>query len=194
LRSGRVVTRSRLLRNLGSPTLVRPADTFGPTLGWGEERAMPSSRLLSPEQHAALARNPRFAAVVEVLLAAATRDPVRFPPVAHLAELMHASGRTLERRFQRDLGMSYRTFKRLLRVREAEARLSNREAGEKSVARSVGYSSPASLGRAFAHVCHVTPRGRRSRWKTRRRPRVVSGDVFVASGDVRGVVSHARAA
>jgi AraC-like DNA-binding protein len=112
-----------------------------------------------------------MASVVEIVLAAAARTPVRFPTLAHLAKAVHASPRTLERRFRRALGLSFRSFKQELRVRIAERRLADRDSVEKSVAKDVGYSSASTLARSFAHVRNVTPRGRRARSKTRRKPR-----------------------
>jgi AraC-like DNA-binding protein len=130
--------------------------------------------LLSPDQHAALADDSRLAWVVEIVLEAARRAPVRFPTLAYLAKTVHASPRTLERRFCRALGLSYRSFKQELRVRIAERRLADRDAVEKSVARDVGYSSASTLARSFAQIRSVTPRGRRARGKTRRKPRTGS--------------------
>ena len=48
---------------------------------------MADPRFLTPEQHRALARDARLAVVVEVLLAAAGREPISFPPLPDLARI-----------------------------------------------------------------------------------------------------------
>jgi AraC-like DNA-binding protein len=131
---------------------------------------VPETRLLTPEQQEAVARDSRLAVVVEVLVAAVSRDPDRLPRVADLARFAHMSRRTLQRRFRERLGTTYRRFQRVLRVRAGGKALQDPSVGEKGAARAGGYASPASFVRATVKVDHVTPRGRSPR-STRRRPR-----------------------
>ena len=135
---------------------------------------MPESRLLSPDQWAAVASDLRLAEVIGVVLDAAATTPARLPALARLAKVAHVSARTLERRLRRDLGTSYRRFKQQLRVRLAERRLADRNAPEKSVALDVGYASASSLVRSFVQIHNVTPRGRRARRRTRRKTAIAT--------------------
>ncbi|MGR6808251.1 AraC family transcriptional regulator (plasmid) [Sphaerotilus natans] len=97
--------------------------------------------------------DPALAAV----LAALEADPGDERPLAAWAAQVHSTERTLARRCQRDLGMSFAEWRQRLRIVRALPRL---EAGEKvaSVALDLGYASASAFIAMFRRVTGATPR------------------------------------
>jgi AraC-like DNA-binding protein len=99
----------------------------------------------------------------EVLLALED-DPADHRSLAEWAAAVHSTERTLTRRCQRDLGMSFAEWRQRLRVVKALVRL---DAGDKvsAIALDLGYSSASAFIAMFRKMTGVTPH------EHRRRPR-----------------------
>jgi AraC-like DNA-binding protein len=106
----------------------------------------------------------RLRRVTETLLA----NPADLRGLDAFAEMAGASARTLARLFRRETGMSFRAWRRQLRLTEGLAALSEGETPAR-VAAAVGYSSGPAFGAAFRSVFGVTPG--RSRCAETRMPR-----------------------
>ena len=107
-------------------------------------------------------RDPRLLRVTEALLA----DPSDTRGLEAFADMAGASARTLARLFRRDTGMSFRAWRRQLRLTEGLAALAQGETPAR-VAASVGYSSGPAFGAAFRTIFGTTPgRSRRTQQVT----------------------------
>lgn len=132
-----------LLRRLGAGT-GSGARAGVPAAGRGGDRGWAS------------AGDPRLAAAVSALTAAGGSLP--------LAELELASGlgrRQLQRRFRESVGLSPRTFARVLRLRIADRLLRRTPASLAAVALRAGYADQAHLTREFRALAGITPARRR---------------------------------
>jgi AraC-like DNA-binding protein len=104
-------------------------------------------------------RDPRLQRVTEALLA----DPSDARGLEAFADTAGASARTLARLFRRDTGMSFRAWRRQLRLTEGLAALAQGETPARAAA-SVGYSSGPAFGAAFRTTFGTTPgRSRQAR-------------------------------
>ena len=97
----------------------------------------------------------------EVLLAL-ENDPADNRSLAEWAVAFHSTERTLSRRCQRDLGMSFAEWRQRLRVIKALSRL---ESGEKvsTIALDLGYASASAFVAMFRKMTGVTPDEHRRR-------------------------------
>lgn len=94
--------------------------------------------------------------VLGALLQALIEDPGDERPLAELASAFHSTERTLSRRCQRDLGMSFAEWRQRLRVVKALPRL---EAGDKveAIALDLGYASASAFIAMFRRMTGQTP-------------------------------------
>lgn len=95
-------------------------------------------------------------ALLGPVLNALASDPADNRSLAQWASIAHTTERTLVRRCQRDLGMSFVEWRQRLRVVRALARL---QAGDKveSIALDLGYGSASAFIAMFRRLMHVTP-------------------------------------
>ena len=102
--------------------------------------------------HLPMPRDRRLKVVTDGLIA----DPADERPLAAWATVAGASARTLARLFQTETGLSFRAWRRQLRLHEALSRLA---AGEPvtSVAYAVGYDSPSAFIAMFRRATGTTP-------------------------------------
>lgn len=132
-------------------------------LGWDYPPAGPEARLaqvlldrliLLPQEpvHLPEPRDPRSRAAAESL----RRDPADRRTLREIARETGASGRTLERLFVEETGMSFGVWRMRLRMLAALERLA---AGESvaSAAFAVGYENPSSFIAAFRTTFGSTP-------------------------------------
>lgn len=94
--------------------------------------------------------------VLDAVLRALDEQPGDERSLADLAAAFHSTERTLSRRCQRDLGMSFAQWRQRLRVVKAMPRLA---AGEKveSIALDLGYASTSAFIVMFRRMTGVTP-------------------------------------
>ncbi len=85
------------------------------------------------------------------------RTPAAPPSRARLAKALGMSESSLAHRFRAETGMTLVERIRWLRIREAKARLAEPGATVKSVAASLGFSSPSYFSRVFTEVAALTP-------------------------------------
>ena len=93
-------------------------------------------------------------AVVDALVMRALSTP---PPRAQLASALGMSESALAHRFRAETGMTIPERVRWLRIREAKARLEERDASVKAVAASLGFSSAFYFSRVFSEVAGTSP-------------------------------------
>ncbi len=86
-----------------------------------------------------------------------SRSPASPPSRERLAAALGMSVSSLAHRFRAETGMTLVERIRWLRIREAKARLADRGATVKSVASSLGFSSPFYFSRVFKEVAGMTP-------------------------------------
>ncbi len=94
--------------------------------------------------------------LLRVVLQALEQNPGDERSLADLAADVHSTERTLSRRCQRDLGMSFAEWRQRLRVVKALPRL---EGGEKveTIALDLGYASASAFIAMFRRLTGVTP-------------------------------------
>jgi AraC-like DNA-binding protein len=94
--------------------------------------------------------------VLDAVLCALDEHPGDERSLSELAATFHSTERTLSRRCQRDLGMSFAEWRQRLRVVKAMPRLA---AGEKveSIALDLGYASASAFIVMFRRMTGVTP-------------------------------------
>jgi AraC-like DNA-binding protein len=97
-------------------------------------------------------RDPRLARVAAALIA----DPADPRDLDGYAGVAGASVRTLARLFRAETGMSFRQWRRQLRMTEALARIAQGVPPAKA-ARAVGYASVPAFGAAFRETFGTTP-------------------------------------
>ncbi|MCJ1708507.1 helix-turn-helix domain-containing protein [Microbacterium sp. VKM Ac-2923] len=102
-----------------------------------------------------LPRSPEALEVARAVL----RQPASARGIDGWAALHNVSGRTLQRQFVRDTGLSFSTWRARARASAAARRLDAGE-GAEAVGRSVGYRTPSGFSRAFRRQAGVTPRAR----------------------------------
>lgn len=96
--------------------------------------------------------DPVLAAVLQAL----EEHPGDERSLAELAAAFNSTERTLSRRCQRDLGMSFAEWRQRLRVVKALPRLESREKVE-TIALDLGYSSASAFIAMFRRMTGVTP-------------------------------------
>lgn len=99
-----------------------------------------------------LPRDPRLKRVTEALLSA----PGDNRPLEDWARIAGAASRTLIRLFHRETGLTFREWRRQLRLLAALERLAEGHAVT-TVALDLGYSGPSAFIQAFREVLGVTP-------------------------------------
>jgi AraC-like DNA-binding protein len=112
-----------------------------------ELRTLPSTPLSLPELSDERAR--RVARALEA-------HPGDGRPLARLARAAGASGRTIERIFERETGMTFASYRQQLRMLHA-LRLLADGAAVTRVALDVGYESPSAFVHAFRRLLGTTP-------------------------------------
>jgi len=100
-----------------------------------------------------LPRDPRALAVAHACIA----DQARSPSLGTLCEQVGASVRTIERAFQRDVGMSFESWRCQVRLMRAIELLVG-GCPVKEVAFEVGYRQPSAFGEMFRRTLGTTPK------------------------------------
>ncbi len=100
-----------------------------------------------------LPRDPRALAVAHACIA----DQARSPSLGTLCEEVGASVRTIERAFQRDVGMSFESWRCQVRLMRAIELLVG-GCPVKEVAFEVGYRQPSAFGEMFRRTLGTTPK------------------------------------
>ncbi len=141
--------RELILRAMALPTLYDEGGAEGRLMAviLDEVRALPVTPLHLPS-----ARDPRLLRVTESLLA----NPGDGRTIDAWAELAGASGRTLNRLFLKDTGMSFRDWRQQLRLLEAIAWLAEGRPVT-TIALDLGYQSPSAFIATFRRVLGTTP-------------------------------------
>lgn len=150
-----VVAISDLLR-----CLLRELSTFDPRGSLGDrQRAIEHLVLIELANmqrlpfHVAIPRDKRLRKLCIALLA----QPQDARTLDEHADRVGASGRTLRRLFQQELGMSFAEWRQQVRLMEALARLSEGGAVA-TVARDLGYATPSAFIAMFRRSLGQSPR------------------------------------
>ncbi|MBA3707511.1 MAG: helix-turn-helix transcriptional regulator [Planctomycetes bacterium] len=81
----------------------------------------------------------------------------RPPSISELAERLHMSPSSLAHSFKAETGTTVMERVRWVRIREARRLLALPDATAKSVARTLGFSSPFHLSKVFTEISGITP-------------------------------------
>jgi AraC-like DNA-binding protein len=92
-----------------------------------------------------------------------TQDHLQFVSIDQVAKAVGASQRTIRRRFESQVGMSWRTYLLQARLLKAMAFLVQPDTTILQVALTVGFNSPNAFTRAFVNHCGETPSAYRRR-------------------------------
>lgn len=77
--------------------------------------------------------------------------------LTHLAQYCHLSVRQLQRKFNKELGISIQTYIRSQRIDKARQILKYTSTPISTVAEMVGFKSPSAFARAFRELTQLTP-------------------------------------